>query len=240
MIETFAALLLAHAAADFLFQPAGWVASKTRPATLLKHGAVVLGLNLAATGAAHPMLAGLAVAHLAIDVLKARLSPPGLGAFIADQVAHLATLAVAAVLAPGLWQGGLWADRLPMLPTLATYTAGAIIAIRAGQFAVALLMQAQGTPEPPAEGLPQGGTVIGLMERGLIFVLILAGELAAIGFLIAAKSVLRFGAVGESRAASEYVIIGTLASFGWAIVAALATRALAEGLPPIEIVPFHP
>lgn len=240
MTETFAALLLAHAAADFLFQPKAWVETKARPLTLLKHGLVVLLLALAATGNPHPALLGLTLAHLCIDALKSRLTTPGLGPFLADQVAHLATIGVLAVLLPDLWAGGLWADRLPALPALATYAAGAILATRAGQFAVAFLMQAQGAPEPPAEGLPQGGTTIGVLERGLIFVLILAGELGAIGFLIAAKSVLRFGAVGESRAASEYVIIGTLASFGWAIVAALATRALAAELPPIEISGIRP
>lgn len=240
MTETFALLLFAHAAADFLFQPRAWVEAKARPLTLLKHGAVVLALSLAATGAIHPALVGLTLAHLAIDALKSRLARPGLGCFVADQMAHLATLAVVAVLVPDLRATGLWADRLPALPALAAYAAGAIIATRAGQFAVAFLMQDQGAPDTPPDGLPQGGTTIGLLERGLIFVLILAGDLAAIGFLIAAKSVLRFGAVGESRAASEYVIIGTLASFGWAIVTALATQALAATLPPIEIGALRP
>ena len=56
--------------------------------------------------------------------------------------------------------------------------------------------------------------------------MVLAGEPAGVGFLIAAKSVLRFDTLRQGRRASEYVIVGTLASFTWAFLAALATQAL--------------
>lgn len=74
----------------------------------------------------------------------------------------------------------------------------------------------------PDKGLVDGGKWIGLLERTLIFVLIMAGELQAIGFLIAAKSILRFQ-YSKERSHSETVIIGTLASFGWAIVVTWGT-----------------
>ena len=62
----------------------------------------------------------------------------------------------------------------------------------------------------------------------------------AIGFLIAAKSVLRFGAVREEARLSEYVIIGTLASFGWAILMAIGTVMLLSALPPLGIPDLSP
>mgnify|MGYP006433838991 CR=1 FL=1 len=49
---------------------------------------------------------------------------------------------------------------------------------------------------------------------------------------MAAKSILRFGAVAEDRRASEYVIIGTLASVGWALGVAMAAMALRPRLGP--------
>ena len=56
------------------------------------------------------------------------------------------------------------------------------------------------------------------------------------GFLIAAKSILRFDSANrDDRMASEYIIIGTLASFGWAMAVAWATLALLSALPPIGI-----
>src|SRR3989338_5520432 len=45
------------------------------------------------------------------------------------------------------------------------------------------------------DGLTGGGRVIGLLERGLIFAMILLGQPEGVGLLIAAKSILRFGAV---------------------------------------------
>lgn len=72
------------------------------------------------------------------------------------------------------------------------------------------------------KGLVDGGKWIGLLERTLIFVLIMAGEFQAIGFLIAAKSILRFQ-YSKERSHSETVIIGTLASFAWAIVVTWGT-----------------
>jgi len=234
MTQTFAALLIAHILADFVLQTRWMVTHKRRPGVLLLHTALVLAAAQGVTGqVAAPGLLALAAAHLLIDAAKLRL-PPGLGAFLGDQAAHLAVLALAAVLMPDLWASGCWPVLLPdpgALLTALLWLAGLVLATRAGGFAVGLLMAGLAAAHPP-EGLPKGGQVIGLLERGLIFVLMTAGQPEAIGFLIAAKSILRFGTVtaSEDRAVSEYVIIGTLASFGWAILAALATTRLLAAL----------
>ncbi|WP_413872148.1 DUF3307 domain-containing protein [Albidovulum sp.] len=235
MTETFAALLLAHALADFVFQTRRIALNKHRLPVLLLHGAVVLALAQGALGRvdAWEVLA-LALAHVVVDGLKARLAPPGLGAFLADQAAHLAMLGALAFWRPDLWAGGAWAG-FGWLPALLALVAGAILVTRAGGFAVGFLMAGLSAGAPP-EGLPRGGLTIGLLERGLIYVLMLAGQPEVIGFLIAAKSILRFGAVNAAdpagnRAASEYIIIGTLASFGWAILVALGVQALVAALP---------
>lgn len=70
---------------------------------------------------------------------------------------------------------------------------------------------------PKEEGLPNAGKVIGITERILTLIFMLLGQYEAIGFLLAAKSLLRLkdDAVGKS----EYVLVGTLLSFGMAIVA---------------------
>jgi hypothetical protein len=89
-------------------------------------------------------------------------------------------------------------------------------------------------------GLRDGGRQIGLLERGLIFALILLGQPLGVGFLIAAKSILRFGTATRDQRTAEYVIIGTLASFGWAILTAEATRRALDLLPPLEIAGLSP
>lgn len=234
MTGTFAALLLAHVLADFVFQTRWMVLNKRRFPVLLLHGAVVLALMQAALGRADAWeLLALALLHMAIDVAKARMAVAGLGAFLADQGAHLAALAALVVLRPDLWAGGAWAGFV-WLPGLMALLAGAILATRAGGFAVGLLMAPWAGDDLP-KGLTNGGKLIGLLERGLIFLLVMVDQPAGIGFLIAAKSVLRFETTSKDQRAGEYVIIGTLASFGWALVAAYATQALIAALPPIGI-----
>lgn len=77
---------------------------------------------------------------------------------------------------------------------------------------------------PGTGDLPNAGKLIGLVERILVFTFIVIGEFQAVGFLIAAKSILRFK--NEDASKSEYVLIGTLLSFGIAIFLGLITMTL--------------
>ena len=70
--------------------------------------------------------------------------------------------------------------------------------------------------------LPNAGKLIGIVERLLSFVFVLLGQYEAVGFIIAAKSLLRF-AEGD-KAKSEYVLIGTLLSFTMAIFVGVAIK----------------
>jgi hypothetical protein len=76
------------------------------------------------------------------------------------------------------------------------------------------------------DSLNKAGTYIGIFERLLVLIFILMGQYAAIGFLIAAKSVLRISKDGEddARKKTEYVLIGTLISFTIAILIGLVTN----------------
>ncbi|PWG18142.1 DUF3307 domain-containing protein [Salibaculum griseiflavum] len=234
MIATFTALLLAHTAADFLMQTGWMVRRKAHPGVLLLHGALVLGTAQLAIGTVTaPALVALAAAHVAIDAIKTYGGFRSLTAFLLDQAAHLATLAAVAVYAPELWANGAWAGQDWLLPVMAV-TAGAILALAGGQYAVGILMQPH-SPRIRNTGLRDGGRQIGLLERGLIFAFILTSHPIGVGFLIAAKSILRFDTASRDQRSAEYVIIGTLASFGWAILAALATKGLLDSLPPFAL-----
>lgn len=79
-------------------------------------------------------------------------------------------------------------------------------------------------PFPQAgSSLQSAGKYIGIIERLLVFTFACINHWEAIGFLIAAKSVFRFGDLKEAKdlKLTEYVLIGTLLSFGIAIGAAL-------------------
>jgi len=68
-------------------------------------------------------------------------------------------------------------------------------------------------------GLPDGGRVIGWLERFLTLSFLLAGSPAAIGLVLAAKGIIRFGEIREARdqRVAEYVLIGTMLSLSWAL-----------------------
>lgn len=232
MIQTFAALLFAHTLADFLFQTNWMVQNKRQTIPMLAHIAAVLATAIVTTGTLHPLIFVLAAIHMLIDAIKAAYFPNRLRPFMVDQAAHLASLVALAAIQPDLWALGVWAIA-PSLPGVMTLLAGLILTTQAGGYAIGMLMQPWAGNAP--EGLPSGGRVIGTLERGLIYLLILTGQAAGIGFLIAAKSVLRFGAVKDEGKLSEYVIIGTLASFGWAIVVSACVVALLKLLPSLGI-----
>jgi len=81
------------------------------------------------------------------------------------------------------------------------------------------------------KGLKNAGRWIGILERTLVFTFILNSNIQAIGLLIAAKSVLRFGEIKDhqNRKEAEYILIGTLLSFSIAIVLGLWIKAVMEG-----------
>lgn len=78
------------------------------------------------------------------------------------------------------------------------------------------------------ESLEDAGKYIGILERCLVFVFVILNHWEAVGFLITAKSVFRFGDLKESkdRQLTEYILIGTLISFGIAIITGIIFNSL--------------
>ncbi len=80
------------------------------------------------------------------------------------------------------------------------------------------------------EDLPNAGRLIGLTERYLILVFVFVNQFAAVGFLLAAKSILRYKSEQEEGFnKTEYVLIGTLLSFGFAIGSAILVQLIFMG-----------
>jgi len=83
-------------------------------------------------------------------------------------------------------------------------------------------------------GFAQGGALIGYLERFLIYLFVLSDQLGAVGFLVAAKSIFRFGELRDhaNRLEAEYITIGTLISFAWGLTASVLTRLLLQQVTP--------
>lgn len=74
-------------------------------------------------------------------------------------------------------------------------------------------------PEDQASGF-NAGALIGTVERWLILIFVCMQRYEALGLLIAAKSIIRFG--DSQIRKSEYVLAGTLLSIFIAVVMGLA------------------
>ncbi len=222
MLTTALALVLAHLLADYPLQTNWIVTNKRRPEAMAIHIAIVFVLTfIALRGTLLPTLAIVGI-HLGIDLIKTYLAPEKLWTYLGDQLAHLATIAGALWFWPEL--GLLWPSATPIIQYSLAFGCGILVSVWAGGPAIGYLMQ--DFQDARGDGLPEAGRMIGMLERALVFLMVLAGQPAGIGFLIAAKSVLRFDMAAGNQKTAEYVIIGTLASFGWALVVSYGTMTL--------------
>jgi hypothetical protein len=73
------------------------------------------------------------------------------------------------------------------------------------------------------ESLSSAGKYIGILERLLVFTFVMVNHWEGVGFMVAAKSIFRFSdlAQAKQRKLTEYVLIGTLLSFGMAVLTAI-------------------
>lgn len=85
------------------------------------------------------------------------------------------------------------------------------------------LIRAQGTG-----GSPGAGAWIGILERLIIFMLVVAGEPAAAALVVTAKAILRFPEITgkEPHLDAEYVLIGSLSSWLIALAGGYAAVAI--------------
>lgn len=223
MVKTLVLLICAHVIADFLLQPDSLVTRKRRLPFLALHAAVHAAVAYlvvqAWTSWQIPVL--VLLIHGLIDLVKQRL-PDTATTFLLDQGAHLASLAVLTTLL----------DRAGLLPEFAgvgyrtiVVVAGFVATVQAASHFIAKVTQRIVDDNGlELEGLVNGGKKIGQLERALIFLLVFISQPAGIGFLVAAKSILRFGDTTKEQKLAEYVLIGTLLSFSLAILLAYLTR----------------
>jgi hypothetical protein len=99
------------------------------------------------------------------------------------------------------------------------YLVLALISITSISSVIMKMIMSQWRVEGDNESLENAGKYIGILERLFVFGFIALNQWQAIGLLIAAKSVFRFSDLSKAkdRKLTEYILIGTLLSFGIAI-----------------------
>jgi hypothetical protein len=172
----------------------------------------------------------IVISHWLIDGLKVYINRSirlGKYAYFIDQTMHLLIIAVVVVLY----------DRLFFMETvfrfqadtkLLVIIAGFILCSKPSNILIREILgvfdirvRKTGTDETD---LPNAGKLIGIVERWLILIFILIGYYEAIGFLLAAKSIMRFKS--DESLKTEYLLAGTLLSFAIAIGTGLAIHFL--------------
>jgi hypothetical protein len=235
-----ALLLAAHVLGDFVFQTGSIVRRKIRAPWMALH-AGILGaatvLALVLVVAPEPRVLGVVLAlsgvHAAIDRLKLALdarTPRPIGHFLLDQGMHSVSLILAwrAILAVAPAQA---LD--PQLIERVTRVALIVAAYGFNVTGAAVLvggilhrhrLELTGTGEAAgASSLSSRGRTIGILERMLLLTLVLVDQWGAMGLILAAKSIARFKDL-DRREFSEYYLIGTLASVGFAMASGLILR----------------
>ncbi|SCY22700.1 DUF3307 domain-containing protein [Thiohalorhabdus denitrificans] len=236
MTETLLALLVGHFVGDFVLQTDRMVRIKRAPAILVLHVVLVTAVSALLLGSLDGWGLGiLFLTHLAMDAVKVYLLPPSLPAFLADQAVHLAVIVALALAFPATAQAGLWGEWLTdaEMRGYAQGMAGALgvlLTLPVAGVVIGLLMEPltrelEGD-QSPTGGLPNGGRYIGWLERGLVLMLYLGGQSSAIGFVLATKSILRFGEIKDSehRKLAEFILIGTFLSFALALAGGILTE----------------
>ena len=249
-MELLLSLFLAHLAGDFYLQKNEWVTNRNRlnfrSPGLLKHSIshavlTLIVVLLYRNDFSEAIFSGviIGVSHFFIDAWKS-YNAKGLRYFIIDQLLHLLML----VFVWALLLGAKWIDVRAIaayvwnINTMAVVLAFALMAkptsilisSALSRYATAMLNFRSGANrannEETVTGLVSAGEMIGVLERWLIVSFILVNQFAGIGFLLAAKTIFRFGDLTHSndQKMTEYVLLGTLVSFftalsvGWLAV----------------------
>lgn len=216
-------LLIAHFIGDFFAQPTVWVKAKEEKKLAawqlyvhsLLHGA--LSWLLVYEFAFWKWAIVVAVFHFIIDAVKLLFQTESSKRswFFVDQILHLASLYAVWVwyTSPAFsFSGNVW-----LAATLAIFLSNPC------SYAIKTFISKWSpfTGDKTDDSLQSAGKYIGIFERFFVFAFVVTGYLGGIAFLITAKSVFRFGDLKEAkdRKLTEYILIGTLASFGLAMLA---------------------
>jgi len=224
--------LAAHFLGDFVFQSTKMVQNKHKAVYFLSHIAIHAALLLVFLFNDNMWwaIAVVIVFHALFDWIKLRLSKkikaPIL--FIADQILHIGTILLVLMIFSNLEisinfinQPYIWL--LLVAFVLVTQVTAVFIKILLSPYQQFKKVQEHSVQLTSEKMMFNAGKYIGILERLFIFGFVVANFWEGIGFLLAAKSIFRFGDLNNAkeRHLTEYVLIGTFLSFGCAILVGL-------------------
>lgn len=233
--------VLAHFIGDFLLQPNKWVTDKKQHKIksnyLYLHILLHFLLLVATTGFNKHYLIGIlfiSISHYVIDCIKLYVENKKneKACFFIDQLLHLAVIAFVI--------NQYQPCRIKFEWLLETKTLALATALIFTSYVTAIILKivlAKWNPETNSteekitnDETNNAGKYIGILERLFVFFFVISNFWQGIGFLLAAKSIFRFGDLKEKKDVrlTEYILIGTLLSFGMGILSAMIYKSLVE------------
>ncbi len=226
MLALFIKLILAHFIGDFLLQSEKWVLHKETHKHkskflywhILVH-LVALVLVLQADFSFWLGILIIIISHYVIDFIKLHLKSKlnSRLLFSLDQLAHLLIIA----LVVNIYESYQFSfDSLYNTKFLLLITSILGVTVVSSIIMKTIISKWYLEEDSNEGSLENAGSYIGMLERLFVFAFILSQHWEGIGFLLAAKSVFRFGDLSKAkdRKLTEYILIGTLISFGLAIL----------------------
>ncbi len=236
-------LTIAHLLADFVFQTDGLAKRKNK----IGYRSGSFYIHLLAVGLLTYILLAqwsnwyaplvLVMAHGLIDQAKVFIKRDNAFVFISDQFLHIISIVFVwfwitensfSTLVVQVFEHCTWSEKY-----LTLFMAYILLSVPSGVLVGYLTKQWQSNLQKENdESLKNAGKWIGIIERFLILSFILMKQWTPIGFLLAAKSVFRFGDLRgkEDQKKTEYILIGTLLSFSIAIIHGLALHYLMNNI----------
>lgn len=223
-------LLLAHLLGDFLLQPNIWVKDKEEKKHRSKylyfhvgiHAALLL-LSLKFNLNYWYIILTITITHFLIDWGKLMLinKVNAILLFFTDQLLHIGVI-LGLVYLQNPFKINFSKLEDPKL--LITLIAVLFVSTVSSVIIKVLLFKMKIGEEIPNNA----GKYIGILERLFIFFFVVSNYWAGIGFLLAAKSIFRFGDLtnAKDKNLTEYILIGTLLSFGLAIACAFVYKSI--------------
>lgn len=229
----FTQLILAHLLGDFVLQPNSWVSDKEnkklKSKYLYLHILIHTVLSFIFLWNTELWWVALLVGftHLIIDASKLSFQnvKTKKSWFFIDQALHISVIAGAS-----FYFNEFSFEVLKDQEILKILMAALFLTTPASVFIKTLLSSWTPVPEThnniQTESLSSAGKYIGILERLLVFTFIMVNHWEGVGFMVAAKSVFRFSdlAQAKQRKLTEYVLIGTLLSFGMAVLTGILIK----------------
>ncbi|TDL84359.1 DUF3307 domain-containing protein [Meridianimarinicoccus aquatilis] len=243
VIETFAALAIAHVASDFVFQ-SRWIAqNKTALWPMSAHIAIVAVTSWTALGfSALFAVLLLSAAHLAMDLLKSRHLKKSGGSFGIDQGFHICCILIFAMAQPNAWSNGLWASVPGNAPSqalaLGVLAMGAIYATRGGLFFVEHIVTPNKCTASDWRSLNSSTHRLATWQRATVFLGMLIGPMACAAICAVYVTFKLWHDRNTDR--PNGTMSGMLGSFAWAIFIGFGTHVTLSLLPTLDAARMGP